>query len=68
MDLVGKPYSTECRRPQIAATIAGVDAIVSWDFRHIVKLDMIKGYNQVNLINGHGELTIACPREFNVEE
>jgi hypothetical protein len=46
-----------------AATIAGVDAIVSWNFKHIVRLDKMKGYNQVNGQNGYGILTIISPKE-----
>ncbi len=48
-----------------AATVARADAIVSWNFAHIVRLDKMKSYNQVNLINGYGILTIVTPREVN---
>lgn len=51
-----------------AATVARADAIVSWNFRHIVRLDKIRAYNQVNLLNGYGILTILTPREVNVDE
>ncbi len=51
-----------------AATIARADAIVSWNFRHIVRLDKIKAYNQVNLANGYGILTIISPREVGHDE
>jgi len=40
-----------------AATVARVDAIVSWNFKHIVRLDKMKAYNSVNLQNGYGILT-----------
>lgn len=46
-----------------AATVGRVDAIVSWNFRHIVRLDRIKAYNQVNVALGYGTLTILSPRE-----
>lgn len=46
-----------------AATAARADAIVSWNFKHIVRLDRIKAYNQVNLAQGYGILTIVSPRE-----
>jgi predicted nucleic acid-binding protein len=46
-----------------AATVARVDAIISWNFRHIVRLDKMKEYNQINLLNGYGILTITTPRE-----
>ena len=32
-----------------AATVARADAIVSWNFAHIVRLDKMKAYNHVNL-------------------
>lgn len=50
-----------------AATIARADAIVSWNFKHIVRLDKMKAYNQVNLANGYGILTIITPKEVNFE-
>jgi len=51
-----------------AAVVARADAIVSWNFRHIVRLDKIKGYNQVNKLLGFGELTIICPKEIRYDE
>lgn len=46
-----------------AAAVARADAIVSWNFKHIVRLDKIKAYNQIN--DGHGlpMLTILSPIE-----
>ena len=46
-----------------AATIARVDAIISWNFKHIVRLDKMRAYNQVNLRNGYGILTVISPKE-----
>jgi len=51
-----------------AATVAGADAIVSWNFKHIVRLDRIKGYNQVNLEQGYQVLTIVSPKEIDFDE
>lgn len=45
------------------ATISRADAIVSWNFKHIVHLDKMKQFNAVNLMNGYGVLTIVTPRE-----
>ncbi len=36
-----------------AATVAGADLILSWNFKHIVNFKRIKGFNGVNLINGY---------------
>jgi predicted nucleic acid-binding protein len=51
-----------------AATVARADAIVSWNFKHIVRLDKMRAYNQVNLLNGYGILTIVSPREVIFDE
>lgn len=51
-----------------AATAARADAIVSWNFKHIVRLDKMKQYNEVNLFNGYGILTIISPKELMSDE
>ena len=40
------------------------DYLVSWNFRHIVNVFRIKGYNAVNLKNGYIQLDIRSPKEF----
>ncbi len=45
------------------ATCARVDVLVSWNFRHIVNLDRIRGYNSVNLRCGYPLIEIRTPRE-----
>ena len=45
------------------ATLAEVDVLVSWNFKHVVNLSRIKGYNAVNLGLGHRPLEIRTPRE-----
>lgn len=44
-----------------AASVARADAIVSWNFKHIVQLDRIKGYNAVNRHLGYPDLVIVTP-------
>jgi hypothetical protein len=46
-----------------AATIADVDMIVSWNFKHIVHYEKISGYNGVNLLQGYSEVRIFSPLE-----
>ena len=46
-----------------AASVTGVDAIVSWNFKHIVRLDRINAYNAVNESRGFRRLTIVTPLE-----
>ncbi|MCI0587310.1 MAG: hypothetical protein L0323_10765 [Planctomycetes bacterium] len=51
-----------------AATVARADAIVSWSFKHIVRVDKMKAYNRVNFELGFGVLSIVTPQEFRFEE
>jgi hypothetical protein len=45
------------------ATLHRVDVLVSWNFKHIVNLTRIHGYNSVNLRHGHPLLEIRTPLE-----
>jgi hypothetical protein len=45
------------------ATVAAVDVLVSWNFRHIVRLDKMQQFNGVNLELGYSALAIHSPRE-----
>lgn len=45
------------------ATLANVDILVSWNFRHIVHFDKIRLFNAVNLEYGYKSLQIFSPRE-----
>ena len=45
------------------ATVADVDVLVSWNFKHIVRFDKIRLFNAVNLEQGYKPLTIHSPRE-----
>ena len=46
------------------ATINYVDLLVSWNFKHIVNVRRIKGYNSVNLKNGFRILDIRSPKDL----
>lgn len=50
------------------ATVASVDVPVSWNFRHIVRLDRIQLFNEVNAAQGRAILTIYSPREVTTYE
>lgn len=62
-EIVG-PQWTDDAAHVAAATVAEADAIVSWNFTHIVRLDKMKAYNQVNQQTGYGSLTIISPTEL----
>lgn len=46
------------------ATVQKADLLVSWNFKHIVNVNRIRGYNGVNLMNGYPILEIRNPREI----
>lgn len=45
------------------ATVSRADVIVSWNFRHIVHFEKIRGFNAVNLQEGYAPIEIRSPRE-----
>ena len=45
------------------ATIAEVDVVVSWNFKHIVNFNKIRLFNAVNLEMGYKPIQIYSPRE-----
>ena len=61
--VVGKTSVNDCRHIALA-TIYKADALLSWNFRHIVNLNRIKGYNGVNLKNGYSVVEIRSPKEL----
>ena len=50
------------------ATIANVDALVSWNFKHVVNLPRIHGYHGVNAKLGYPTIEIRSPREVLADE
>jgi len=50
------------------ATIANVDALVSWNFRHVVNLPRIHAYHGVNATLGYQTIEIRSPREVLADE
>lgn len=61
--VVGKASRTDCRHIALA-TMINADILVSWNFKHIVNIKRIRGYNSVNIRNGHRILEIRTPREI----
>ena len=43
------------------ATINRIDLLVSWNFKHIVNIKRIRGYNGINIKNGYPALEIRSP-------
>lgn len=61
--VVGKTSLEDCRHIALA-TLYKVDVLASWNFKHIVNLDRIKGYNSVNLRLGYTMLEIRSPKDL----
>lgn len=60
--ILAEKWLDDCRHVA-AATINGVDMVISWNFRHIVHYDKIRAFNGVNLRAGYREIEIRSPRE-----
>jgi len=60
---VGRTSLEDCRHIALA-TINKVDVLASWNFKHIVNLDRIRGYNSVNLKLGYPTIEIRTPQEL----
>ncbi len=47
-----------------ACTIARIDHLVSWNFRHLVNVQRETGFNAVNLLQGYKTIRIVNPLEL----
>lgn len=61
--VVGKTSIEDCRHIAMA-TIYKVDVLASWNFKHIVNLERIKGYNSINLKLGYSMIEIRSPKDL----
>ena len=61
--VVGQTSFADCLHIAIA-TISRADYLISWNFKHIVNVQKIRGYNAINIKNGYRELEIRSPRDF----
>lgn len=62
-NVVGRTSIEDCRHIALAS-VQKADVLVSWNFKHIVNLDRIHGYNSVNLKLGYAEIEIRSPKEL----
>ena len=66
--VVGKTSREDCFHIALA-TIHKADILVSWNFKHIVNVFRIRGYNAVNLKLGYAQIDIRSPKDIiNYEE
>jgi predicted nucleic acid-binding protein len=66
--VVGQTSADDCIHIA-TATIYKVDLLISWNFKHIVNIQRIRGYNSINIKNGYPALEIRSPKDLiNYEE
>jgi predicted nucleic acid-binding protein len=61
--VVGKTSRADCQHIAMA-TVVNADVLVSWNFKHIVNLDKIRGYNGINYLLGYNMIEIRTPKEI----
>jgi len=61
--VVGKTSIADCIHIALA-TVYDADILVSWNFKHIVNVNKIRGYNSINYRFGYKILEIRTPREI----
>lgn len=62
-NVVGKTSREDCFHIALA-TINKADVLVSWNFKHIVNILRIRGYNAVNLKLGYSQIDIRSPKDI----
>ncbi len=61
-NVVGPTSLDDCKHIALA-TIAKADVLVSWNFKHIVNVKRILGYNGINMKLGYSQINIRTPYE-----
>ena len=61
--VVGKTSFDDCLHIA-TATLNKVDMLVSWNFKHIVNIYRIRGYNSINIKINYSSLEIRSPKEI----
>jgi predicted nucleic acid-binding protein len=61
--VVGKTSRADCQHIALA-TVNKADVLASWNFKHIVNLERIRGYNSINFREGYQMIEIRTPKEI----
>ncbi len=61
--VVGKTSRADCQHIAMA-TVCKADVLASWNFKHIVNLEKIRGYNSINFREGYPMIEIRTPKEI----
>jgi len=62
-NVVGQTSFEDCIHIALA-TVNEIDILVSWNFKHIVNIHRIRGYNAINIKNGYSHLEIRSPKDI----
>jgi len=62
-NVVGKTSREDCLHIALA-TVYRADILISWNFKHIVNVKRIRGYNAVNMKYGYATIDIRSPKEI----
>jgi predicted nucleic acid-binding protein len=65
--VVGRTSMADCQHIALA-TINKADVLASWNFKHIVNLERIRGYNSINFREGYQMTEIRTPNEIFSDE
>jgi predicted nucleic acid-binding protein len=66
-NVVGETSFADCIHIALA-TIHNANVLISWNFKHIVNVVRIIGYNSVNNAEGYKSIDIRSPRELLIYE
>ena len=58
------PKYTDDARHVAVCTVAQMELLVSWNFRHLVNVERERGFNAVNLLKGYRTIRIVNPLEL----
>jgi len=61
--VVGRSSFDDCLHIA-TATLNKVDYLISWNFKHIVNIFRIRGYNSINIREGYQQLDIRSPKDI----
>jgi predicted nucleic acid-binding protein len=50
------------------ASIHGIEYLLTFNYKHLLKIKRIDGFNGVNILNGYGEIRLITPEFFIPEE
>ena len=62
-NVVGQTSYDDCLHIAIA-TVSRLDLLVSWNFKHIVNIKRIRGYNGINIKNGYPTIEIRSRKDL----